>query len=154
MGGAAMGKVVGYMATWATYGSWLQGDERGYVRKGKVLGGSEGLERANKRMLKGTVVKLNKTERESIKKAILAEAERIGERLLAVSVQSSHVHVVIAAGGKPIGKVVSRLKCAGYYDGWRKGPGRRLWARGYDKRLCFEEESLVNRVRYVERHKG
>jgi REP element-mobilizing transposase RayT len=43
-------------------------------------------------------VKLNKTEREIIKKAILAEGERIGERLLAISVQSNHVHVVIAAG--------------------------------------------------------
>ena len=28
-----------------------------------------------------------------------AEGERIGERLLAISVQSNHVHVVIAAGG-------------------------------------------------------
>jgi len=148
-----MGKVVGYMATWATYGSWLQGDKRGYVRKGKVLGGSEGLERANKRMLGGGAVKLNRAEREIIKKGMLAEGDRIGERLLAVSVQSSHLHVVIAAGGKAVGKVVS-LKCAAYYERQRDSVGRRLWARGYDKRLCFDEQSLVNRIRYVERHKG
>ena len=82
-----------------------------------------------------------------------AEGERIGERLLAISVQSNHVHVVIAAGGKTISKVVSRLKCAAYYERQRNGAGRRLWARGYDKRLCFDEQSLVDRIRYVERHK-
>ncbi len=32
-----MGKFIGYMVTWATYGSWLQGDKRGYVKNGKIF---------------------------------------------------------------------------------------------------------------------
>lgn len=149
-----MAKVFGYMVTWTTYGSWLQGDKRGYVRKGRVLSGSEGLERANKSMRRCGTSKLGKAEREIITRAILAEGERIGERILAISVGSNHVHVVIAGGGKTISKVVSRLKCAAYYEAQKDGVGRRLWTRGYDKRLCLDEQSLAARIRYVERHKG
>jgi hypothetical protein len=29
-----MSKIIGYMVTWTTYGSWLPGDERGYVKDG------------------------------------------------------------------------------------------------------------------------
>jgi len=149
-----MAKLLGYMVTWTTYGSWLQGDKRGYVRKGEILSGSEGLERANKRMRRGGTIKLGKREREIVRRAILAEGERIGERILGVSVGSKHVHVVIEAGGKTISKVVSRLKCAAYYEVQKDSAGRRLWTRGYDKRLCLDEQSLVARIRYVEKQKG
>lgn len=149
-----MAKVFGYMVTWTTYGSWLQGDKRGYVRKGEVLSGNDELERANKRLLRGGAVRLDKKEREAIRRAILAEAERIGERILAISVGSKHVHVVIAAGGKAISKVVSQLKCAAYYETQKCGVDQRMWTRGYDKRLCLDEESLMARVRYVGKHEG
>jgi hypothetical protein len=149
-----MARVFAYMVTWTTYGTWLQGDKRGYVRKGLLLRGSKELERANKRMLRGGAVKLDKREREIIRTAILAEGERSGERILGVSVGRNHVHVVVAGGGKAISTVVSRLKCAAYYEVQKDGAGRRLWTRGYDKRLCLDEQSLVARIRYVERHKG
>ena len=35
-----MAKTLGYLITWTTYGTWLQGDERGYAKKGKVYSGS------------------------------------------------------------------------------------------------------------------
>ena len=152
IGVAGMAKVFGYMLTWTTYGSWLQGDARGYVRKGKVLSGREQLAQANSRMRRGGGVKLDRTEREIIRRAILAEGERIGERILAIAVQSKHVHVVIGAGGRAISKVVSRLKCAAYYEAQKAGADRQLWTRGYDKRLCFDVEALRARVKYVEGH--
>ena len=31
-----MAKTLGYMITWTTYGTWLQGDERGYVKDGNI----------------------------------------------------------------------------------------------------------------------
>ena len=154
MGSVEMAKVVGYMATWTTYGSWLQGDKRGYVQKGEILTANEGLEQANKRARRSGAVRLNKTEREIIRRAILAEGKRIGEKILAMSVQTNHVHVVVAAGGKTISKVVSRLKCAAYYEMQKDGAGRRLWTQGYDKRLCLDEQSLRCRVAYVNKHRG
>jgi len=38
-----MSKTLGYMLTWTTYGTWLQGDERGYVKDGQVLRGDKKL---------------------------------------------------------------------------------------------------------------
>ena len=32
-----MANALGYMATWTTYGSWLQGDKRRFVKDGKIL---------------------------------------------------------------------------------------------------------------------
>jgi len=34
---SCMSKLVGYMVTWTTYGSWLQGDKRGFVKDGKIF---------------------------------------------------------------------------------------------------------------------
>ena len=64
------------------------------------------------------------------------------------------MHAVIGEGGKPIGKVVSRLKSAAYYALRERGIDGRMWTRGYDKRFCFDEISLEDRVTYVMRHKG
>jgi REP element-mobilizing transposase RayT len=144
-----MGKTTGYMVTWTTYGTWLQGDERGFVKNGQVLDGWERLRKANERKRKGNVVKLNKGERAIVRKAIEAEAKRIGERILALSVWSNHVHVVIGAGGGPVSRVVSRLKCTGYYALRERGINGRVWTRGYDKRFCFDEKSLCDRIAYV-----
>jgi hypothetical protein len=34
------------MITFTTYGTWLQGDERGYVKNGRILPGDETLKSA------------------------------------------------------------------------------------------------------------
>jgi len=44
-----MGKTLGYMVTFTTYGSWLQGDKRGFMKDGEVSEASKGLEQANKK---------------------------------------------------------------------------------------------------------
>ena len=67
-----MSRTRGYMVTWTTYGSWLQGDERGFVKKGQVLGGSKGLKEANRRRQRGNGVKLKKSEREVARRAMPA----------------------------------------------------------------------------------
>ena len=140
------------MLTWRTYGSWLQGDKRGYVKDGKVLGANAGLERANISLLKGNAVKLGRGEWDVVRQAILGEAERVGEKVLAISVWSNHVHVVVGAGGGEAGKVVRQLKLAGYHALRKGGFEGRVWTGGYDVRFCFDEEALAERVRYVEGH--
>ena len=147
-----MVKTLGYMVTWTTYGSWLQGDARGYVKDGKILGENKGLEQANRKMLIGDRFKLKKEQREVARRAILLEAERIGEKILAISVCSNHIHVVIGKGGNSVDKVVNRFKSAAYYALRESGVEGRVWTRGYDKRFCFDENSLAERIKYVERH--
>lgn len=148
-----MGETTGYMVTWTTYGTWLQGDERRFVKNGQILCGCEGLRKANERKRKGNAVKLNKGERDIARKAIEAEAKRIGESIVALSVWSNHVHVVIGAGGRVVSEVVSRLKSAGYFALRDAGFRGRVWTRGYDKRFCFDEKSLCGRIAYVRGHR-
>jgi len=147
-----MGKTLGYMVTWTTYGSRLQGDARGFVKDGKILGENKGLEHTNRKMLIGEPFKLKKEQREAARRAILLEAERIGEKILAISVCSNHIHVVIGKGGNSVDKVVNRFKSAAYYALRENGVEERVWTRGYDKRFCFDEHSLAERIKYVERH--
>ncbi|MGB7581164.1 MAG: transposase [Sedimentisphaerales bacterium] len=145
-----MGNTLGYMVTFTTYGTWLQGDKRGFVKDGETLEGCEELEQANKKAIKGDEVRLKKREREIARTAILQEAERIGETILALSVWSSHVHIVIKEGGKPADKVVNRFKTAAYYALRERGFKGKVWTRSYDSRFCFDEAALKNRIKYVE----
>lgn len=75
--------------------------------------------------------------------------DRQHHRVLALAVQTWHVHVVIDSTAVPIGDVVKCLKDAARYH---LRPGRPIWTTGYDKRWCFDDSSLRARVRYVERH--
>lgn len=122
------------------------------MKKGKILEASKGLEQANKESLSGDGFKLKKGQREVVRTAIVQEAERIGEKVLAMSVWSNHVHVVIEGGGKPMDKVVNRLKSAAYYALRERGVEGRVWTRGFDKRFCFSEEELNARIEYVNKH--
>jgi len=148
-----MGRTLGYMVTWTSYGSWLQGDARGFVKDGHILGENKGLEQANRKMLIGDRFKLKKEQREVVRRAILLEAERIGEKILAISVCSNHIHMVIGEGGNSVDKVVNRFKSAAYYALRESGVEGRVWTRGYDKRFCFDENSLAERIKYVDGHR-
>ena len=75
--------------------------------------------------------------------------ERLNLRILAMAVRTWHVHTVIAATEHGLPKVV---KCAKDAGRWELRPGRPIWTAGYDKRFCFDEDSVRRRIEYVERH--
>jgi REP element-mobilizing transposase RayT len=148
-----MGKVIGYMVTWTTYGTWLQGTKRGYVKDGEVHGVCARLKEANEKSQKEERFILTKENRESAEKAILDEAERLGQEILAMAISTTHVHLVVDAIGEPIETAVARYKRAATKALRAKGITGKVWTHGYDKRFCFDEEALDERVKYVERHK-
>ena len=110
-----MPKTLGYMVTWTTYGTWLEGEEKGYVKRGQVLGGDKKLREQSKQNQKQATVRLTKRQRILARDAILEGATSTGENIFAIAVFSNHVHLVVGAGGLSVEKVVSRLKSAGYY---------------------------------------
>jgi len=145
--------MIGYMLTWTTYGTWLQGDKRGYVKDGEVLGEDRRLYEANQRRLKGRARRLDKRDKIVVRDAILSEAKRLGQEILAIAVCSNHVHVVVNCIDEPFEVAVARYKTAGRVALCETGLEGRVWTRGYDKRFCFDEASLQDRIRYVqERH--
>ena len=147
-----MAKTVGYMVTWTTYGTWLQGDRRGYVRDGQVLGEDKALHDANRGRLAQRPVRLGKENKAVVERTILGKAQRIEQSILAIAVCSNHVHIVVGYDGRPIEETVRRYKNASTVALREKGLEGRVWTRGYDKRFCFDEASLEERIRYVQGH--
>ena len=140
------------MLTWTTYGTWLQGDVRGYVKDGKTLKGNAALLRANVESQKDKTVRLNGAQKEIVRSAIFEEAERLGQRILALVVWSNHVHLVADNIDESVGVVAGRYKRAARWALKREGFEEKVWTKGYDKRFCFDGEELRGRIEYVEGH--
>lgn len=147
-----MRRVIGYMLTWTTYGTWLQGDERGYVKDSETFRGNAGLLRANLESQKGNTVRLDGAQKEIVRCAICEEARRLGQRIFALAVWSNHVHLVADNIDEAVGTVAGRYKRAARWALKREGFEENVWTKGYDKRFCFDDEELRGRIEYVEGH--
>jgi hypothetical protein len=148
--GYVMVKLLGYMITWTTYGTWLQGDERGYVKDGVTLPANERLEQANRQLQVQDAIHLSNIQHQVVLEAILKEAAARGQRIYAISVQSTHVHIVLEDTAEPIDKIVAYYKTAARLALKNLGHQGRVWTKGYDKRFCFDKESLNRRIQYME----
>jgi REP element-mobilizing transposase RayT len=147
-----MAKTLGYMITWTTYGSWLQGDKRGYVKEGKILPSSQPLANANKQNLSKEPVRLSDTHRQIVKDAILEKAKQLNQKMYALSVSCNHVHFVVGYIPMPMGLVVRHYKAVAQTALRKVGLAGRVWTKGFDKRYCFDEQTLKNRINYVKSH--
>ena len=147
-----MSGIIGYMLTWGTYGSWLQGDRRGWVKDGAFRGGSRNIERVNSAELLKEAVYLDKKQREIVHEAMTEWARKEGQKILALSVGRCHVHLVLSNRGEHIGELVGRCKIFCRKVLSKHDFCGRLWERGYDKRFCFDEVALQRRIRYVRKH--
>jgi len=147
-----MPNTIGYLITWTTYGSWLQGDKRGYVRDGVIYSGNTALQQFNQRSQKQHAVSLTKEQQQIVHKAIIKESESRGQEIYAISVQSNHIHLVVGYIPEPIHKLVAYYKTAARSALKMQGYEGKLWTRGYDKRFCFDNTSLEQKIRYVRSH--
>ena len=150
--GWLMRETLGYMITFTTYGTWLQGDKRGYVKNATIYPSNENLMRANKENQSGRTIRLSADQREIARKAVLAEAASQQQRILALSVASSHVHIVAEYIPKPIGAIVAYYKKATRLALKDVGHNGKLWTKGYDKRFCFDKATLDQKIHYVQSH--
>ncbi len=147
-----MAKTLGYLITWTTYGTWLQGDERGYVKKGKVYSGSEGLSVSNRFTMSQDAIILKPPQRKMAHEAIMREAFQQNHRILALTVQYNHVHIVFAFNATPISRIVAQYKATARLAMKETGLTGRVWTKGYDKRYCFEKPRLADKIKYVNNH--
>jgi len=145
--------MIGFMATWTTYGTWLQGDKRGYVKNGAVLEANVELEKYNKILLRQNIVKIPKHLRTTVKNSILQEAEEIGQKVYAITVCSNHVHIVVESIGKRCGYSVGRFKRAATKALKEYGFSNIVWTKGFDKRYCYHQHELDTKIKYVQKHK-
>jgi len=147
-----MQKVLGYMLTWTTYGNWLQGDRRKYVKNGQILDPNPSLEKKNKENMKYPKVSLTITQREIIKKAIIEESAVLNQRIYAIAVGRNHIHLVTDCNFISAASAVSHYKNAARLAIESNGFVSRLWTKGFSVRYCFDKNQLNKLIQYVTRH--
>lgn len=145
-------RMIGYLVTWTTYGSWLQGDKRGYVKKGKILTQNNKLKSANLKRQKYPTVKLNQEQKQIVEQAILEEAQRIKHKIFAIAVCSNHVHIVASVSEESIEQAVHRYKYSATWALRKFTSQGKIWSKGFDKRFCFTDRELENKIRYLRSH--
>ncbi len=145
-----MPNTLAIMLTMTTYGTWLRGDMRGWVDRGRTLPPDPIIQAADRQRMKHPVF-LFDDQRLLETGAFIGQSlrQRVDACILAMTVQTWHVHMVIAATEHPLPKIV---KCAKDAVRWGLRPGRPVWTDGYDKRFCFDEQSVHRRIAYVECH--
>jgi len=147
-------KIIGYMLTWTTYGTWLQGNKKRYVKNGEILGPCEALEKDNMSRLKCSPVRLNRFQKEIVESAIKNKALELKQKILAIVVYSNHVHVVVEKDAMSMEETVSYYKNAARIALRDKGFKTRLWSRGFDKQFCYDQKELEQKIAYVGEHQS
>jgi REP element-mobilizing transposase RayT len=102
---------IGYFLTWVTYGTWLPGDERGWVEyhHGWQLPDPVREQEARARMTEDACL-LTPEQRLAVEAQIADTCAHRGWRLHAVNCRSNHVHVVVSADVANPKKIRSDLK--------------------------------------------
>jgi len=130
----------------------LQGDNRGYVKDGKILEKNDSLRKENIKRLKAGMVQLTHQEQKIVREAILNKAQTLGQKIYPMAVCSNHVHIVAERISEPIEMVVSHYKNAARIALRANGFVGKVWTRGFDKRFCFNRQQLKSRIEYVQAH--
>jgi len=105
-----------YFISFRCYGTWLHGDARGSVdathnRHGDDrLAPDPGLETYRRGLMARSAMALTQPMRDVVAEAIRQTCDQVGWVLVAVAVQSNHVHVVVAAPDHTPERVMNSLK--------------------------------------------
>lgn len=160
---APMPDPLAYFLTWATYGTWLPGDKRGWIeyRHGWQLPDPVRELEARARMV-GSACRLDSQERRAVEQQVTETCGFRGWQLHVVNCRSNHVHVVVSA---PVGpkSVRSQLKawCTTAlknlnHQRWMCADGtarvtlrENWWAERGSQRFVNDDESLEAAIIYV-----
>jgi hypothetical protein len=153
-----------YFLTWTTYGTWLPGDERGWVAKpGEFRAPDAGIEDAARRLLTEAVLTLDVEQRRIVEDTIAEHCRIRGWHLHAVSARTTHVHVVVTAPHCDPKVVRDQFKawCTRKLkerERARRPAGgairEKWWTQGGSQRWINDDDSLVQAVWYVVEEQG
>jgi REP element-mobilizing transposase RayT len=148
---------IAYFLTWATYGTWLPGDERGWVeyRRGWQLPDPLRKLEAEAHMTEDACV-LSAADRQVVETTIAKHCQIRKWMLHAVNCRSNHLHVVVTADRHP--DVVReqlkawctrRLKELQLTNPTPQQVRENWWAERGSKRFINDEGSLEAAILYV-----
>lgn len=144
---------VAFFITWTVYGTFLQGDERGWRkrRKGEQQPQPRMAEWRRER-LKHSIELLGHEERMAVETEIARLSDFRGWHLWKCSARTNHVHVVVTATGFSGKKVRDQLKanCTRVLrERWDRFVDRPVWTTGGDWQCANTEDELDEVIRYV-----
>ena len=158
-----MAEPLAYFLTWPTYGTWLPGDQRGWVQyhRGHQLPDPV-LEREAQARMEEEACILDRTQRDIVEKTIQDHCEIPQWKLFAVNCRSNHLHVVVGAKVHP-DEIRKQLKAwatrhlkahqkltTGHDGNLRTN----WWAERGSGRYINDEDSLEAAIIYVQEGQG
>ena len=137
---------IGFFITWTVYGTHLQGDERGWRRRGHGHQLPQPrLEQWHHTRLKHAIVLLNPEQRLVVETECQRHCDHRGWRLWSVNARTNHVHAVVTAVGYSGATVRDQLKAnvtRGLREQWKLFRDRPVWSVGGDWECINNEEDL------------
>ena len=144
------GQLLATMLTMTTYGTWLRGDARGSVEHAVLYPADPQLEEIDRARMKHPRFAFARNDLLNIGHWILdALRTRLDQSVVALTVQTWHLHFIVPTSKVPIAHVAKCAKEAVRYD---LRAGRPIWTVGYDKRYCFDDAVILARIKYIECH--
>jgi REP element-mobilizing transposase RayT len=151
-----MPEPLAYFLTWATYGTWLPGNERGWIKYGHGWQSPDPIRKLEaEARLTEDACRLDAEQRQAVAKQIAETCRIRGWTLHVVSCRSNHVHVVVTAG-KPPKSVRNDLKawCTRRLKELDIARGRTTvrenwWAERGSQRYINNHEGLEAAIVYV-----
>ena len=153
-----MKEPLAYFLTWTTYGTWLPGDAKGWVRHGDdtrytlYRSPDPKIETHAKALMKQKPVILDKQLRGIVERTIRESCQYKNWHIHALNVRTNHIHLVITSRDETPEQVMTTLK------GWAsrklnqrisKTNNRRWWTRHGSTRYINSESSLLQTIEYV-----
>jgi REP element-mobilizing transposase RayT len=148
-----MSEPLAYLITWTTYGTWLPGDERGWVDRGTpgVQAPDPARQGAAYQQLVEAPVILDPEQRALVEATVRAHCDFRHWSLHAVNVRSNHVHVVVTAPATEPKKVMDQFKawCSRRLNERAGKVQDRWWTRHGSTKWINDEDYFHNAIRYV-----
>ena len=157
-----------WFLTWTTYGTWLPGDERGFVSNVRDGDGPEvkhaepgtpydakqrGLAYAAREQMVGDPVWLNREHADALADQFLETARFRGWSIPALAIMANHIHIVVGVPGDPEPETLLRdFKSYGSQRLNRlagKPKSGTWWTAGGSRRILRDEEAIRTVIRYV-----
>jgi len=142
-----------FFITWTVYGTFLQGDDRGWWKREFGAQCARPL-LANWHAKRLTLPVLLLTDEQ--RQCVNAEIERLSTvrrwRLWSTNARSNHVHVVVTANRYHGAKVRDQMKAnatGALRRRWRAFQDRPIWTRGGDWKCINDEDELEQVILYV-----
>jgi hypothetical protein len=153
---------IAFMITWTTYGTRLQGDERGTIdddtnqRGARKVPPSPRYENLRRSQMSEPEFRLDAKCRGAVDRALSQHADFRGWRLYAKNVRTNHVHIVVGAHAAPEellrqfkAYATRALRAAGLITG-----RNRVWTEGGSKKWLFTATHVNEACEYVTLRQG